>query len=136
MKSTSKLQLTFNQMLIPTLCEKCLNTEFFLVHIFPYWTEYGDLRSKSPWSVQMRENIDQKKLCVLDAFHLYLHESHWATVWWLLALRLKKQGRYLTCKTIESVNMRVVRVVEKNKDGLPLFLYCLVKGSACERTPY
>ena len=49
---------------------------------------------------------------------------------------LKKQGRYLTCKTIQSVNMRVVRVVEKNKDGLPPFLYCLVKGSACERIPY
>ena len=32
-----------------SLCEKCSNMEFSLVHIFPY-------------SVQIRENVDQKKL--------------------------------------------------------------------------
>ena len=38
-----------------TLCEKCLNMEFFLVRIFPY-------------SVQMRENTDQKKLRLWTLF--------------------------------------------------------------------
>ena len=41
------------------LREKCPDTEFFLVRIFPH-SEYGSLRSKSPYSVQMRENKDQK----------------------------------------------------------------------------
>ena len=34
-----------------------LNTEI-------YWTEYVNLRSKSPYSVRIQENTDQKKLCV------------------------------------------------------------------------
>ena len=38
-----------------TLREKCPNTEFFLVRIFPY-------------SVQMRENTDQKKLRIWTPF--------------------------------------------------------------------
>ena len=45
-----------------TLRERCPNTEFFLVHIFRIWTKYGDFLSKSPYSVQMRKNTDQKKL--------------------------------------------------------------------------
>ena len=33
------------------------------------WTMYGDLwRNKSPYSVQMRENTDQKKLCIWTLF--------------------------------------------------------------------
>ena len=33
------------------------------------WTVYGDLwRNKSPYSVQMRENTDQKKLCIWTLF--------------------------------------------------------------------
>ena len=45
-----------------SLSEKCPNTEFFLVRIFLYRTEYGDLGSKSPYSVRIQENTDQKKL--------------------------------------------------------------------------
>ena len=43
-----------------TLHEKCPNTEFFLVLIFPH--------SISPYSVRMRENTDQKKLCIWTLF--------------------------------------------------------------------
>ena len=39
----------------PTLCEKCPNTEFFLVRVFPY-------------SVRIRENADQKKLLIWTLF--------------------------------------------------------------------
>ena len=44
--------------------EKCPNTEFFLVCISRIRTEYGEIRSISPYSVRMRENADQKKLRV------------------------------------------------------------------------
>ena len=43
------------------LREKYPNTEFFLVRIFLYFIEYGDLRSKSPYSVRIKENTDQKE---------------------------------------------------------------------------
>ena len=32
-------------------------------------TEYWYLQNKSPYSAQIRENVDQKKLCILDTFH-------------------------------------------------------------------
>ena len=53
---------------IPSLCEKCPNTEFFLVRISRIRTEYGEIRSISPYSVQMRENTDQKKLLIWTLF--------------------------------------------------------------------
>ena len=40
--------------------EKCPNTESFWSVFSHIWTEYGDLLSKSPNSVQIRENADQK----------------------------------------------------------------------------
>ena len=45
-----------------TLGEKCPNTEFFLVRIFPFWTEYGEILCISPYSVRMCESAVQKKL--------------------------------------------------------------------------
>ena len=45
-----------------TLHEKCPNTGFFWSVFSRIWTEYEDLLHKSPYSVQMRENTDQKKL--------------------------------------------------------------------------
>ena len=42
------------------LCEKCPNKEFFRSVFARIWTEYKDLPRKSPCSVQMRENTDQK----------------------------------------------------------------------------
>ena len=39
--------------------KKCSNTDFFLARIFPY-LEYGDLLRKTLYSVQIRENKDQK----------------------------------------------------------------------------
>ena len=43
-----------------SLCEKCPIWSFFWYVFSHIWAEYGDLRSKSPYSVQMRENTDQK----------------------------------------------------------------------------
>ena len=44
-----------------TLGEKCPNTESFLVFSRIH-AEYGDLLQKSLYSVQMQENMGQKKL--------------------------------------------------------------------------
>ena len=52
-----------------TLREKCPNTEFFSGPYFLIRTEYGDLRSKFPYSVRIQENTDQKKTPYLDTFH-------------------------------------------------------------------
>ena len=52
------------------LREKCRNTEFFLVRIFRIWTEYEEILHISPYSVQMQENMDQKKLRIWTLFTL------------------------------------------------------------------
>ena len=41
---------------------------FFWSVISCIWTEYGDLRSKSSYSVCIQENTDQKKLCISTLF--------------------------------------------------------------------
>ena len=43
-----------------TLRENCLHSEFFWSAFSRIWTEYGEIRSISPYSVRMRENADQK----------------------------------------------------------------------------
>ena len=45
----------FQQNFNYTLCKKCPTTNFFLVHIFSIWTEYG-------------ENSDQEKFCIWTIF--------------------------------------------------------------------
>ena len=44
----------------PTLREKCPYSEFFWSVFSRIRTECGDLRSKSPYSIRMWENTDQK----------------------------------------------------------------------------
>ena len=44
------------------LREKCPNAGFFWSVFSRIWIEYGYLRSRSSYSVQMRENTDQKKI--------------------------------------------------------------------------
>ena len=43
-----------------TLGEKCPYLALFWFAFSHIWTEYGEIRSISPYSVQMRENTDQK----------------------------------------------------------------------------
>ena len=43
-----------------TLCEKCPFPEFLWSVFSRIRTEYGEIRSISPYSVRMRENADQK----------------------------------------------------------------------------
>ena len=42
------------------LREKCPYSEFFCSVFSRIWTEYGEIRSISPYSVRMRKNADQK----------------------------------------------------------------------------
>ena len=39
------------------------------------WTKYGDLLRKSPYSVQIQENKDQKKLRIWPLFAQYLMQK-------------------------------------------------------------
>ena len=48
---------------------------FYTISFFFFWsvfsrirTEYGEIRSISPYSVPMRQNTDQKKLCIWTLF--------------------------------------------------------------------
>ena len=51
-----------------TLLEKCPNTEFFWSIFSRFRTECRDLLRKSPSSVRIWENTDQKKLCIWTLF--------------------------------------------------------------------
>ena len=42
------------------LRKRCPYSEFFLTMFSGIWTEYGDLVRRSLYSVQMKENTDQK----------------------------------------------------------------------------
>ena len=43
-----------------SLRKKCLYLEFFWSVFSRIWTEYGEIRSISPYAVRMRENTDRK----------------------------------------------------------------------------
>ena len=43
-----------------SLREKCPYSEFFWSKFSCIWTEYGEIIRTSPYSVRMRENMDQK----------------------------------------------------------------------------
>ena len=57
---------------IPSLREKCPNTEFFLVPIFLYLDWIRDSLRKSRYSVRIQENADQKKTPYLGTFYTLL----------------------------------------------------------------
>ena len=54
--------------------KKCLFSEFFLFVFFRSWIEYGEIRSISPFSVQMWENTDQKNSEYGVAFRKWLEK--------------------------------------------------------------
>ena len=50
-------------------CVKSVQMRRFFRSVFScIWTKYGDLRSKSPYSVWLQENTDQKKLRIWTLF--------------------------------------------------------------------
>ena len=50
-------------------CVKSVQIQSFFWSVFSsFWTEYGDLWRKSPYSVRKRENTDQKKLHIWTIF--------------------------------------------------------------------
>ena len=63
---SSCLYLLFDSL---SLREKCPNGSFFWSVFFCIRTEYGDLQSKSQYSVRIQENTKQKKLCIWTFFH-------------------------------------------------------------------
>ena len=116
-------------MILRLLCAKCPSTEFFLVRIFPHsdwirigtiwsffwsvfsciWTEYGEIRSISPYSVRMWENTDQKKLRILTLF----------TQWWFRRLHswqvkmMMKMMMRMMMKMMVKMNLKMISFSKK-----------------------
>ena len=68
-KSSRYLTGFLIRLLITTHCAKNVQIRSFFQSVFSrIWTEYGDLRYKSPYSVQMRKNTDQTKLRIWILF--------------------------------------------------------------------
>ena len=68
----TNIRVTFNRGIIyhsHSLREKCQNTEVFLVRIF---THSDWIRRDTEYSVWMRENTDQKNLCIWTLFTQWL----------------------------------------------------------------
>ena len=53
---------------------------FFWSVLSCIWTEYRDLLHKSPYSIQIQKNTDQKKLRIWALFTQYLGRSWFSTV--------------------------------------------------------
>ena len=49
-----------------------------LVRISPIWTEYEEIRIVSPYSVQMRENMDQNNS---EYGHILRSVNYWMITW-------------------------------------------------------
>ena len=73
------------------LPEKCPNTECPISRI---QAEYGEIRSISPCSVRMRENMDQKKLRIWTLF------THCLSFFFLLLLFFCRSHKCMTPKEI------------------------------------
>ena len=68
-RATSQiLDWVLNNLLSIPRCENCPNAEFYCSVFSCIRTEYGDLRSKSPYSVRIQKNTDQKKLRIWTFF--------------------------------------------------------------------
>ena len=65
-----------------SLREKCPKMEFFWSVFSCIRTEYGEIRSISPYSVQMWENRNQKKLPIWALF------TQWLTKWLFLIQKI------------------------------------------------
>ena len=56
--------------------KKCPYLEFFWSVFFDFRTKYGDLQSKSPYSVRMRENTDQNSEYGQFSFNANQRDTH------------------------------------------------------------
>ena len=72
-----------------TLLGKCPDTKFFLVRIF-FYSDW--IQSKSPYSVRVQENTDQKKL------HFWTIFTQWNDKFSLLLVQLKQWKKAKTGK--------------------------------------
>ena len=57
--TSNGLAFNFSDMVSVSLCKKCPYSELFWSSFSRIRTEYGEIRSMSPYSVRIRENTDQ-----------------------------------------------------------------------------
>ena len=103
----------------PSLREKCLNTEFFLVCIFLYSDWIRNLPHKSPYSVWMQGNTDQKKFRIWTLFmqciYFYLSPSS-------IVLRLISQSFHAFIDTLSTLDWSPFSCSCKSPSPIFLFL--------------
>ena len=69
-----------------TLLKKCQYSELFWCVLSRIWTEYGEIRSISPYSKRLRENADQNNseyrqfllsvACLLQKQHTFVFDGN------------------------------------------------------------
>ena len=84
-----------------SLREKCLYSEFFWSVCSRIWTEYGEIRSITPYSVQMRENTDQKN----SKYEHFSCSVSRDLKMMTLSVSFKLVGHYLVCFTDLTVHL-------------------------------
>ena len=77
---------------------KCPNSEFFLVFISHIQTEYENVQSKSLYSIQMRQNKDQKNLRIRTPFSQWWHFSCFYRLFNIVFARLSMFYGYHTTR--------------------------------------
>ena len=81
-------------------CLKCVQIRSFSRSVFSrIRTEYGEIRSISPYSVRMRGNTDQKKLRNWTLFTQWLLLRKGRYLWLNILLVSKKPDLFLQCVT-------------------------------------
>ena len=74
------ISLSISDLISFSLCEKCPYSELFWSTFSRIWTEYGEIRSISPYSVLMRENPDENNSEYNHFLHSICHTEH-LTIW-------------------------------------------------------
>ena len=94
-----------NKLLRNALREKCPNTEFFLVRIFPH----SDQIRRDTYSVRMWENMDQKKVRISILFTQWM----WGDIYSNLhtQVRLTKNWDITIVKTLAKSLLKVTNFV-------------------------
>ena len=108
-------------------CAKNVQIRVFFRSVFSHiWTEYGDLLRKSPYSVQIRENTDQKKLGIWTFFAQWQVQNLIRTIDSFYKERLQISNSYQTYSIKKRLFWKTCRTITRKR--LPLGLNACCKA--------
>ena len=100
-------------------CVKSVQIRSFFWSVFPcIRTEYGDLLRKSPYSVRVLENTDQKKLHIWTLFAQWYFAEH---LWPAASKEVSYHGKLMNSNSTLTFISRILKVNE-SRDIVPNFL--------------